>query len=242
VGIFNYELISYEPSTAESIIAFFLNPVVSGFLILIILGGLYFELQTPGVGFPLAASVIALILYFTPLYLNGLASYWEVAVFVIGVVLLLVEVFVLPGFGIAGVSGAILVLGSLTLMMLGNDNLDFTFVPAERIVKAVTVTFGGLLASIAVLLFGGVRFAQSNLFARVALQATQKREEGFTSKFNEKSLMHREGTAFTVLKPSGRVEIDGEIYDAMAREHYINVGERIVVVDDSGNTLKVKKA
>ena len=224
------------------IIAFFLNPVVSGLLVLIILGGLYFELQTPGVGFPLLAALIALILYFTPLYLNGLAAYWEIAVFIIGVVLLLVELFIIPGFGVAGISGAILILTSLTLMMLGNDTFDFTFVPAERIVKAITVTFSGLLASILVLIFGGLKFTQSRIFARIALQSSQKTEEGYTSKFTTQSLLNREGIAFTVLRPSGRVEIDGDIYEAVARDHYVEAGDRIVVIDDSGNVLKVKKA
>lgn len=240
--IFNYDIENYEPAATEQIIAFFLNPVVSGILVLIILGGLYFELQTPGVGFPLLAAIIALILYFVPLYLNGLAAYWEIAVFVIGVVLLLVELFVIPGFGVAGISGAILILGSLTLMMLGNDSFDFTFVPAERIVKAITVTFSGLLASILVLIFGGIKFTQSQIFSRIALQTSQKTQEGYTSKFNTQSLLHKEGTAFTILRPSGRVEIDGDIYEAMARDHYIEEGDRIVVIDDSGNVLKVKKA
>lgn len=241
-NIFSYDIEDYQPETTEQIIAFFLNPVVSGILVLIILGGLYFELQTPGVGFPLLAAVIALILYFVPLYLNGLAAYWEIAVFIIGVALLLVELFIIPGFGVAGISGAILILGSLTLMMLGNDTFDFTFVPAERIVKAITVTFSGLLASILVLIFGGIKFTQSRIFSRIALQTSQKTQEGYTSKFTTASLMHREGTAFTVLRPSGRVEIDGEIYEAMARDHYIEAGDRIVVIDDSGNILKVKKA
>jgi membrane-bound serine protease (ClpP class) len=241
-NIFSYDIESYEPASTEKIIAFFLNPVVSGLLVLIILGGLYFELQTPGVGFPLLAALIALILYFTPLYLNGLAAYWEIAVFIIGVVLLLVELFIIPGFGVAGISGAILILTSLTLMMLGNDTFDFTFVPAERIVKAITVTFSGLLASILVLIFGGLKFTQSRIFARIALQSSQKTEEGYTSKFTTQSLLNREGIAFTVLRPSGRVEIDGDIYEAVARDHYVEAGDRIVVIDDSGNVLKVKKA
>ena len=77
-----------------------------------IIGGIYFELQTPGVGFPIIASIIAAILYFVPYYLNGLAANWEIILFFVGVVLLIVEIFIIPGFGIAGISGIILMVGS----------------------------------------------------------------------------------------------------------------------------------
>lgn len=241
LGITHYTIITYELTGTEKVISFFLNPVISGLLILIILGGLYFELQTPGVGFPLLAAAVALILYFIPLYLSGLAQYWEIALFIVGVCLLLVELFILPGFGIAGISGAILIVGSLILMMLGNDNFDFTFVPAERITSAVTITLGAFLAAILLLLIGGVRFSRSNLFGRVALQATQKREEGYSAKFIEKDLKGKTGKAFTILRPSGKVEIDGIIYDAITPEHYIEKGASVVVIDDNGSSLRVKK-
>jgi membrane-bound serine protease (ClpP class) len=79
-----------------------------GILLLLMLGGIYFELQTPGIGFPLLAAFIAAVLYFAPLYLEGLAANWEILMAVIGLALLAVEIFVLPGFGIAGISGLIL--------------------------------------------------------------------------------------------------------------------------------------
>ena len=71
-GIENYEITKFELGSAENIISIFLNPIVSSILILLIMGGLYFELQTPGVGFPIIASIIALILYLTPYYLLSL--------------------------------------------------------------------------------------------------------------------------------------------------------------------------
>jgi membrane-bound serine protease (ClpP class) len=240
-GITDYQIFEYEKSFVESIISLFLNPFVSGILILIILGGLYFELQTPGVGFPILAATLALILYFIPLYLNGLAQYWEIAVFVLGVILLLLEIFVIPGFGIAGLSGGILIVGSLTLMMLGNDNLDFTFVPAERIVRAAITTLGAFLSAILILFVGGVRLTNSQFFKRVALVATQNTKDGYSSKFVEEILMDKIGVAQTILRPSGRVEIDGNMYDAATRGEYIEAGTKIIVIDDSGNYLKVKE-
>ncbi len=240
-GITDYQIFEYEKSFVESIISLFLNPFVSGILILVILGGLYFELQTPGVGFPLLAAALALILYFIPLYLNGLAQYWEIVVFVIGVVLLLLEIFVFPGFGIAGISGGILIVGSLTLMMIGNDNLDFTFVPAEKIIRAAIITLSAFLSAILLLFVGGVRLTNSQVFKRVALVSTQRHEEGYSSKFVEEVLINKIGVAQTILRPSGRVEIDGNLYDAATRGEYIVAGAKIIVIDDSGNYLKVKE-
>ena len=79
----NYEINKFELSSTENIIAFFLNPMISSVLILIILGGIYFELQTPGIGFPIMAAIIAGILYLTPYYLNGLAENWEILMFLV---------------------------------------------------------------------------------------------------------------------------------------------------------------
>ena len=72
--IVGYELERFHLGASEKIIAFFLNPFISGLLILLIIGGIYFELQTPGIGFPLFAAITALVLYLVPYYLNGLAD------------------------------------------------------------------------------------------------------------------------------------------------------------------------
>ena len=104
-GIEDYEITKFELGSTEDIISFFLNPVVSSILILLILGGLYFELQTPGIGFPIIASITALILYLVPYYLNGVAENWEIIMFFVGVILIMLEVFVIPGFGIFGITG-----------------------------------------------------------------------------------------------------------------------------------------
>lgn len=95
-GIEDYEITKFELGSTEDIISFFLNPVVSSILILLILGGLYFELQTPGIGFPIIASITALILYLVPYYLNGVAENWEIIMFFVGVILIMLEVFVIP--------------------------------------------------------------------------------------------------------------------------------------------------
>ena len=88
LGYKEYQLVSYEPSFYSGLKGFLTNPILHGILILVIIGGLYFELQSPGIGFPLLASAIAAVLYFAPLYIDGLAANWEIIIFIIGIILI----------------------------------------------------------------------------------------------------------------------------------------------------------
>jgi len=242
-GITDYELEEYKLGATEKIIALFLNPFVSGILILIIIGGIYFELQTPGVGFPILASIVAAILYFVPNYLNGLAENWEIVLFIVGVILIALEVFVIPGFGVAGILGLICTLGALVLVMLNNDMFDFSFVPMDEIFIATAVVIAGLLGSVVIMFFGGARLLNTNVFKRIALQDTQNKDEGYTSSFYKKSSMvGQRGKTYTRLRPSGRIEIDGVIYDAFTRGNFIDEGVDVEVISDEGTSLKVKEA
>ncbi|MBR9999225.1 MAG: nodulation protein NfeD [Cyclobacteriaceae bacterium] len=237
----NYTIEEFKLSGAEKIIRIFLNPVISGILILVILGGIYFELQTPGVGFPLLAAVTAAILYFVPYYLNGLAENWEIITFIVGIALLALEIFVIPGFGIAGIGGLVLTLGSLILVMLNNDVLDFSFVDSAEVFHAVAAILAGLLGSIILMFFGGVRLTNTRFFKNIALQSVQDSLEGYTSNFKEQSLLGKSGKAYTVLRPSGKVIIDNILYDASTRGDYIQKDEEILVVSEEGTSLKVRK-
>ncbi len=238
----DYVIREFSLSGTEKVIRFFLNPVISGILILIIIGGIYFELQTPGVGFPLISAVIAAVLYFVPYYLNGLAENWEIIVFIGGVALIALEIFVIPGFGLAGISGLVFTIGALILVMLNNDMLDFSFVKSSEIFQAVATILAGLFGSIIIMFFGGVRLTNTRFFKRIALETVQKRMEGYTSNFKTESLLGKTGKAYTVLRPSGKVLIDDVLYDAYTRGDYIQRDEEVIVIGEEGTSLKVRKA
>lgn len=239
-GVENYDTFEYELTASDKIINIFINPFVSGILILVILGGIYFELQTPGVGFPILAALIALVLYFTPYYLNGLAENWEIVLFFIGVLLLMLEILVIPGFGVAGITGISLMMASLILVMLNNDWFDFSFVPEGEVTTALLVTFLGLIGAFIVMFIGGVRLVDSQLFKRVALETTLDKSSGYTSNFKKESFIGKTGTAYTILRPSGKIQIDDEIYDAYTRGGYIEQGVQVEVISEEGTSLKVK--
>lgn len=240
-GKSDYEIIYHEPSTVEDVIAVFLNPVVSGFLILIIFAGIYFELQTPGIGFALLASVIAIILYFIPYYLTGLATNWEVAVFIVGVVFLLVEIFVLPGFGVFGILGILGVLTGLTLGMIPNEAFDFTFVASGKLFSALlTVILSVILAT--VLIFSITpKVNEWKAFSSISLATTQQSDEGYTATSYSDSMVGKEGIAHTRLLPSGKILVEDEVYDAYSRGEFIARGEKVKIISAEGTSLKVKK-
>lgn len=240
-GIDDAEIISYEVSGTEQIISFFLNPAISGILILIIIGGIYFELQTPGVGFPLAASIIATILYFIPYYLNGMAENWEMIVFIVGVILLAIELFVVPGFGVFGILGIIGIFTGLVLGMLPNQNFDFQFVPAEQLFTALLTVILAAITAVGLIFWLTPKVNSWKAFNTITLATTQDRQEGYTSTFYPESLKGKTGIVHSRLRPSGRIEIDGEIFDAYSRGEFIDQGEKIVVISTEGTSLKVKK-
>lgn len=237
----NYVLVKFEISATEKVIAFFLNPFISGILIMIILGGLYFELQTPGVGFPILASITALVLYLVPYYLNGLAANWEIISLFSGILLIVVELFVIPGFGVAGVAGIALTISSLVLIMLNNDFLNFDLVPLGEITMASLAIFGGISGGLLLLFFGGARLSESRFFKRISLTSTLANAEGYTSNFNSSDLIGKQGITYTVLRPSGKIMIDHQLYDAFSRGEYLEKGVEVVVTEIEGSTLKVKK-
>ncbi len=239
-GINKYEIIEYDLGVTEKIIKVFLNPFFSGILIMIIIGGIYFELQTPGIGFPLAAAVLAAILYFIPYYLNGMAENWELIVFIIGLSLIVMEIFIIPGFGIAGISGIIFTVGSLVLVMINNDFLDFSFVKDEALFSAMATTLIGIIAAFILMFFSGLSLTNTKLFRRIALIDTQDRNKGFISDFKTESFLGKTGKTYTRLRPSGKIMIMGQLLDAYTRGEFIEKGKEVIVIEQTGTSLKVK--
>lgn len=240
-NVASYDIDRFTLSRTEKIISIFLNPFISGILILVILGGIYFEMQTPGVGFAGLAALVALILYLVPYYLNGLAENWEIIAFFAGLALIAVEIFVIPGFGIAGIGGICLVVGSLVLIMLNNDAFDFEFVPMNDALRALAAVMGGLLGSMVLFFVGGSKLPDTRFFKRIALTDTQDSVQGYTANFITNSLTGKKGITETVLRPSGKVVIDGVIYDAYTRGEYIDKGSPVEVVNVIGSSLLVRK-
>ena len=236
----NFTLNTFELSATDDVVAFFLNPFISGILILFIIAGIYFEMQSPGLGFAGLVALVSLVLYLVPYYLNGLAEYWEIIAFFVGLILLAFEIFVIPGFGVAGVSGIILIIGSLVLIMVNNDAFDFEFVRMNDILLALAAALGGMLGGVVLLFVVGSKLPDTQMYKRMALTDTQQSSAGYTSNILKGALLGKKGVTHTVLRPSGKVLIDEKIYDAYTRGDYIERGKIVEVISDEGGSLKVK--
>lgn len=226
----NYTIRSYHPTVTDRIIGFLINPVIQGLLIMVIVGGIYFELQTPGIGFPLAAALTACLLYFAPLYLEGFAGYWEIIAFVVGVVLLLLEIFVIPGFGVAGISGIVLII--VALVFAGIDHFSFRFLGdfVRPLVRSLFLVVSASLVSLLMSMWLGAKLFGSRRWA-FALHAEQKPEDGYVGvDLSVREEIGKQGIAVTDLRPAGKVEVGGEVYDAVSLlGDYIEKGNRVMI-------------
>ncbi|WP_339116733.1 NfeD family protein [Petrimonas sp.] len=227
LGYRDYDLETYNPTLYDRIKGLLMNGVLQAILIMLIIGGIYFELQTPGIGFPTAVAVTAALLYFTPLYLTGYAQNWEVLLFVLGLILIVFEIFVIPGFGVAGISGIILVFTALILALVGNIHFDFSGLSLRQLFRAIMVVFAGIGMGLALIIYMSSRIGKPGIFSRVALVSDQ---EGYVSVPMEPlTLVGQTGIASTVLRPSGKIRIGDQHYDAVSMKGFIEKGDEVVV-------------
>lgn len=243
-GVETYILTEYRPTTLDRLLAWLMNPVVQGIFVMMIVGGIYFELQSPGIGFALVVAILGAVLYFAPLYLEGVAQNWELILFIIGLVLLAVEIFVLPGFGIAGVAGIVAVILGLSFAAIDNDLL--------RHLPTGEITVGWILQPILVViiaataaLIGGLLLSKrfltgtTPLQRKVVLTAEMAPEQGYVSHPQVASeLIGKTAEVAAVLRPSGRVIIDGIYYDAIAEEgQFIPRGKQVIITRFEGGVV-----
>lgn len=241
-GYSNYDFIEHTISSTDRVIGWLINPMISGVLIMIIIGGIYFELQSPGIGFPIVASVIAALLYFAPLYLEGLANNWEILIFVFGLILLVVEVFAIPGFGVFGISGLFLMITGLTLSMVGNVGPGFFDIDTSGIVGAFLVVIIAFFLAIFGSIFISKKLFSSTAFGHLSLDKIQLATEGYTSASNKyTNLVGSKAITYTVLRPAGKIIINDELYDAIARSGMIDKGIEVVVYGYQNAQLIVEK-
>lgn len=243
-GVETYTLTEYRPTTLDRLLAWLMNPVVQGIFVMMIVGGIYFELQSPGIGFALVVAILGAVLYFAPLYLEGVAQNWELILFIIGLGLLAVEIFVLPGFGITGVTGIVAVVLGLSFAAIDNDLL--------RHLPTGEITVGWILQPILVViiattaaLIGGLLLSKrfltgtTPLQRKVVLTAEMAPEQGYVSHPQVASeLIGKTAEVAAVLRPSGRVIIDGIYYDAIAEEgQFIPRGKQVIITRFEGGVV-----
>jgi membrane-bound serine protease (ClpP class) len=245
-GMSNYQVIQHQATFIDSAISFLMHPLVSGILIVLIIAGIWFELQSPGIGFPLILALTSALLFFAPHYLDGLAQHWEIVVFLVGVGLLTLELVAIPGFGVVGISGILLMITGLTLTMIGSnpDGSEFALPTMEQFGKALALVVVSVLVAFVGAFWLGEKLFGTRLFGKMVLQTEQGSTNGFISSdlaAQTAELYGKQGFATTLLRPSGKVEIDGEQYDATAETGFIEKGETVEIVSIGVAQVVVRK-
>ena len=226
----NAEEVSITSNWAEDVVKFLNNPIISSILIMIGFFGLMAEIKTPGWGVAGTTGLIALTLFFGSSYILQLASLLEILLFVIGLGLLLAEIFIIPGFGVAGISGIVLIFASIFLSLLGSD----PFIDMHSVSIAIIQLSGAMLFALLGMFFLVKYLPKSTAFNKLVLSESEKAEQGFVSYQSEKDLIGKLGIAFTTLRPGGTAVIDGRRIDVVADSEYIDKDVKIKVIRVEG--------
>jgi membrane-bound serine protease (ClpP class) len=242
-GFSDYDLKVFQMSGWDKLKGHLMGTAFQAVLIMLIVAGIWFELQAPGIGFPTLVAVVSAVFYFAPLYMDGLAQNWEIIVFVIGLILLFMELFVIPGFGIAGISGILCILFSLTFALIDNATFEFSLQGMDRIGGPLLLVSLSITAAVLLCLWVTAKIGRGGgFFRKLALNASQVKEEGYIGVPAEiREVVGKTGVAATMLRPAGKVRIDDKMYDAMSDYGYIDEGEAIKVLRyESGQVYVVK--
>ena len=232
---FEVRNISDDMTWLDKLIQFLLNPFLQSIFMMMIVGGIFVEIRTPGIGLPLLTAVVGALLYFAPAYLGHLAEYWEILLFVVGLILVGLEIFVIPGFGVAGISGIVLVVLSLALAMV--DNTELWTWEGKLNLEPILRPTGLVIISATAAIFGSVwlvkKLYATRSFDHIALRQEMKASDGFTGVVSGlESLVGEEVVVFTDMRPSGKVKTgDGRIHEAALKfGGYASKGESLRVV------------
>lgn len=231
----------------DRLIQLLLNPFLQSIFMMMIVGGIFVEIRTPGIGLPLVTAIVGALLYFAPLYVEQLAVSWEILLFVVGLLLIALEIFVIPGFGVAGISGIIAVVAALAFAMIDNAELfrwDGTL-NLQPLLRPVATVILSLTAAV----FGSVwlvrRLYNTRSFDAIALRQEMKAEDGFTGVVSGlEHLTGEELTVFADLKPAGKVKAaDGRVYEAiLAFGGYAEKGSPVRVIRAEQGRLYCEKS
>ena len=230
----------------DKLIQLLLNPLLQSIFMMMIIGGIFVEIRTPGIGLPLLTAIIGALLYFAPGYIGHLVESWEILLFIVGLVLIGIEIFVLPGFGVCGISGIIAVVISLTFAMV--DNVELFHWDGTLNLQPIIQPLGIVIISSAAAIFGSVwlvrKLYSTRSFDHIALRQEMKAEDGFTGVVS--GLEYLKGETVTVLtdmRPGGKVQAsDGRIVEATLKYGgFASKGETLKVIDAEQGRLYCEK-
>jgi membrane-bound serine protease (ClpP class) len=226
-----------SPNWAERIVRFLTHPVLGSLLMTVGILGIIVELRTPGFGLPGALGLASLALFFWGHWIVRLAGWEEMLLVALGLVLLVLEILVIPGFGIAGIAGILAVAAGLSLSLVGaGATRELVIAAVARVALSLLVA---LAAAVALL-----RFLPRLPFGRhLVLETGLGALTGHAPEPpDERRWLGRRGTAASPLRPAGIADLGGERVDVVSQGEYIEPGSPIEVIRVDGNRVVVRRA
>lgn len=244
LGLSSDEVITLEETTSDKLVSIVTSSVITSLLITIGLVAIYLEISSPGFGLPGTAAIIAFSIVFLGGALMGTMGSLELLLFILGVALLAVEIFLIPGFGITGISGLILMAAGLVLSRQDFIVPDFEW-QVDVFLRNLMIVMGSIVSSGILVALIMTFFSRLPLFSRLILTTplpTEKTEEDLPVFSGEPRLEEsRIGTTITALRPAGKALFDNEVLPVESDGEFIPAGETVMMIEKSGTRIKVKK-
>ena len=228
IGLGGARVVPVEPNWAEQVVRFLTNPLVSPLLLSLGLLGLVLEIKSGAFGVGGLVSLGSLGLFFGSSFLLGLAGWEEVLLLGLGLVALAVEVFVLPGFGVAGVLGLVAVGAAVVLAMMGAAPT------AGDVAQALAILGTSLVITVAVAYAWLRHVPNSDRWGGLFLRGGMAQAEGYISALPRSDLVGQEGVAVTDLRPAGTATIAGERVDVVTEGEFVAHGSPVRVLRSEG--------
>jgi membrane-bound serine protease (ClpP class) len=220
------QLKKVDESFAEKLARFITNPIVIPILLSIGSLGLVLELYSPGFGVPGFMGLSALLLFFYGHLVAGMAGYETIILFVIGILLLVAELF-LPG-GLIGILGFAAILGSF-------------FLASENVIHmGISILIAIIISIVASIFMIKVLGKKMSIFKKIILNDSTNTEQGYVSNVNRVDLLDKQGVTLTQLRPAGKIKIEDEIIDAVSEGAFIQKDQEVKVIKVEGSRIVVR--
>jgi membrane-bound serine protease (ClpP class) len=240
-------LVTLDTSWSEDLASWMTSIYVRGFLMLIVLLGAYVEFHTPGVGVPGLVALIALAIFVGAPYLSGLANIWELVAILVGVVLLALEIFVIPGFGVAGITGIILLLvGFLGTFVPDEPGRPFPFYlpefqsSLEWLKQGIIAMSCAMAASLAGMVMLSRYLPRTTLFRRIVPANPTPSDVLVDDEYLGVARIGDTGVTVGPLRPAGKARFGSSLVDVVTQGDYLDRGQRIEVIEHRGNRVVVR--
>ena len=229
-------IVESSENWSEAVVRFLTNPVVASLLTTFGFLGILFELQSPGWGIPGFVGLTCLVLSLSASYIAKLATMSDMIFIMGGLALLLLEILVIPGFGVAGIGGIGLLIYGLYLLLLPD-------VPVgdEILSQATDGLLIGVLGGIIGLYFLGRLMIKTKFWEQLTAPNVQKKEDGYTNTFGWESLRGESGISDTDLHPSGWVNVADQRVFVVSEGDFIEKGTAVKVMSVDGNRIVVRE-